>query len=72
MHKRTTILGLLTLAAGLAVPSALAQAATSTRNKARKSPADKGPAETRAERDKRLQRECRGKPNTGVCEGYGS
>ena len=32
---------------------------------------DKGPAETRQERDARLRRECRGKPNSGACEGYG-
>ena len=34
-------------------------------------PRDKGPAETRQERDARLRRECRGKPNSGACEGYG-
>lgn len=46
--------------------------ATGKRVKARKPPADKGPAETRSERDLRLQRECRGKPNAGACEGYAS
>jgi hypothetical protein len=30
------------------------------------------PGENRSERDKRLQRECRGKPNAGACEGYAS
>ena len=76
MHTRRnmamTTLGLLALAAGLALPNAQAQAATSKsgRAKTRKPPVDKGPAETRAERDKRLQRECKGKPNAGVCEGY--
>jgi hypothetical protein len=29
-----------------------------------------GSAESRAERDKRLSRECKGKPNAGACEGY--
>lgn len=29
-----------------------------------------GSAESRAERDKRLMRECKGRPNAGVCEGY--
>jgi hypothetical protein len=29
-----------------------------------------GSGETRAERDKRLSRECRGRPNSGLCEGY--
>ena len=66
MHKRTVTLGLLAFLAGLA------EAASSTRGRARKPPVDKGPAETRAERDRRLQRECRGKPNSGACEGYGS
>lgn len=72
MHKRMTTMGLLALAAGLALSPLLAQAAGSSRGKSRKPPVDRGPAETRAERDKRLQRECRGKPNAGACEGYGS
>jgi hypothetical protein len=29
-----------------------------------------GSGETRAERDKRLLRECKGRPNAGLCEGY--
>jgi hypothetical protein len=29
-----------------------------------------GSAESRAERDKRLMRECKGRTNAGVCEGY--
>ncbi|TAG26855.1 MAG: hypothetical protein EAZ37_07745 [Burkholderiales bacterium] len=29
-----------------------------------------GSAESRGERDKRLMRECKGRPNAGVCEGY--
>ena len=33
---------------------------------------EKGSGETRAERDRRLQRECRGLPNSGACLGYGS
>jgi len=35
-------------------------------------PTDKGSAESKAERDKRLLRECRGRPNAGACEGYAS
>lgn len=66
MKKRTLTLGLLVFLAGLT------QAASRTRGRARKPPVDKGPAETRAERDRRLQRECRGKPNAGACEGYGN
>lgn len=30
-----------------------------------------GSAESRAERDKRLKRECKGRPNGGACLGYG-
>lgn len=29
-----------------------------------------GSAESRSERDRRLMRECKGRPNSGVCEGY--
>ncbi len=40
--------------------------------KAPKPARDKGSAEGKAERDKRLLRECRGRPNAGACEGYAS
>lgn len=40
--------------------------------KAPKLHTDKGSAEGQAERDKRLLRECRGRPNAGACEGYAS
>lgn len=33
---------------------------------------DKGSAETTAERDRRLTRECKGRPNAGACLGYAS
>ena len=76
MHKPMSMLGLLGLLAGLSLPPAPVQATTgphpTARTKTRKPPVDRGPAETRAERDRRLQRECRGKPNAGACEGYGS
>ncbi len=29
-----------------------------------------GSAESRSERDRRLMRECKGRSNSGVCEGY--
>jgi hypothetical protein len=29
-----------------------------------------GSGETRGERERRLMRECKGRPNSGVCEGY--
>ena len=73
MHKRKITLGLLGLFAGLALSSLPVQATgTGRSSRSRRPPVDRGPAETRAERDKRLQRECRGKPNAGACEGYGS
>jgi len=40
--------------------------------KAPKPPVNTGHGETRKERDQRLLRECRGKPNAGACEGYAS
>ena len=40
--------------------------------KAPKPPTDKGSAESKSDRDKRLIRECRGRPNAGACEGYAS
>lgn len=40
--------------------------------KAPKMPSEKGSAEGRVDRDKRLLRECRGRPNAGACEGYAS
>ena len=40
--------------------------------KAPKPSTDKGSAESKPERDKRLIRECRGRPNAGACEGYAS
>ncbi len=40
--------------------------------KAPQAPAKTGSAESKAERDKRLLRECRGRPNAGACEGYAS
>ena len=38
--------------------------------KAPQRPLNKGSGENKAERDKRLMRECQGKPNSGACEGY--
>lgn len=31
---------------------------------------DKGSAESTRERERRLTRECKGRPNAGACEGY--
>jgi hypothetical protein len=38
--------------------------------KAPKPPKDKSTGENLAQRDKRLLRECKGRPNAGACEGY--
>lgn len=70
--QRRKIIGLLVCAATLALPHAQAATRKSSSGKPPKRPVDKGPAESRAERDRRLQRECRGKPNAGACEGYGA
>ena len=40
--------------------------------KSPKSATDKGSAESKTDRDKRLLRECRGRPNAGACEGFAS
>ncbi len=42
------------------------------KNKKPKNPPPSGSAETPSERDHRLWRECRGKPNAGACEGFAS
>lgn len=66
----------LVFAAGLLmVPAVQARESANTASKARKvkapkPPVQSSPGETRSERDKRLLRECRGKPNAGACEGY--
>ena len=45
-------------------------ASTTRRLRAPKAPVNLGHGESRKERDQRLLRECRGKPNAGACEGY--
>jgi hypothetical protein len=61
-------------------PSVSAKAENGTKKPRKKSAAKKskgggvtfhdGSAESRSERDRRLTRECRGRSNSGVCEGY--
>ncbi|MEY2809504.1 MAG: hypothetical protein RLZ66_1015 [Pseudomonadota bacterium] len=54
---------------------ALSQAdkpAKAKKNKGAKKPPVSGSAESPAQRDQRLWRECRGKPNAGACEGFAS
>jgi hypothetical protein len=40
------------------------------RHKTSKPKSDKGYGETLQERERRLLRECKGRPNAGACEGY--
>lgn len=40
------------------------------RHKTSKPKPDKGYGETTQERERRLLRECKGRPNAGACEGY--
>ena len=42
------------------------------RTKIPKPKQDKGAGETVKERDRRLLRECKGRPNAGACEGFAS
>ena len=42
------------------------------RTKTPKPKQDKGYGETIKERDRRLLRECKGRPNAGACEGFAS
>ena len=73
-HRAALLIGLLSaLLASSWAPSMASAASTGvSRKKAPRQAIDRGPAETRAERDKRLARECKGRPNAGACEGYGN
>lgn len=78
MRKCMITAGLLACLAVMTMPATMAQTPSTNKSstkatgtKTRQPPQDKGPGETRAERDKRLLRECRGRPNSGACEGYG-
>jgi hypothetical protein len=44
--------------------------ATEAVKRAKRHKPDKGNGETIPERDRRLMRECKGRPNAGACEGY--
>lgn len=44
--------------------------ATEAVKKTKRPKPDKGNGETVAERERRMQRECKGRPNAGACEGY--
>lgn len=49
-----------------------ATAASATQKKAVKVKVDQGSAETPAQRNARLKRECKGRPNAGACLGFAS
>ncbi len=49
-----------------------AKAKKPKQSKAPKPPVSSSSGESKAERDKRLLRECRGKANAGACEGFAS
>jgi hypothetical protein len=61
-----------------ALTSASASAKEATAKKPKKAKSQRvsgvtfyeGSAETRIERERRLTRECRGRPNSGLCEGF--
>lgn len=62
---------------GTAAATAAPAAASQPRHKVKaprlpQTPSPQGLGESRAEREQRLRRECRGKPNAGACEGYAS
>jgi len=44
--------------------------ATEAVKRAKRPKPDKGNGETIPQRDRRLMRECKGRPNAGACEGY--
>jgi len=55
---------------GVLAKDAASPAKKTRKVKAPKPPLNTGHGETRADRERRLLRECRGKPNAGACEGY--
>ncbi len=74
-----TTLGLVLLLAGALGAPAMASASsphdgktrtTKEKKKSTKVTYDKGSGETTSERERRLYRECRGRPNAGACEGF--
>ena len=81
MNPRINGIGLALAMALLGTTPALAETSTpSTPPRAHKAKAPKAPkvpphhsqGETRKDRDQRLLRECKGRPNAGACEGYAS
>lgn len=70
--RLTAIVLAFTVAGAAGLTSFEADAATRHRHPVRnKVKFDKGSGETSKERDRRLERECRGRPNAGACLGFG-
>lgn len=70
----TTLLATFIVHTGWVQASSHAEFATEAvkRTKIPKPKQDKGAGETVKERDRRLLRECKGRPNAGACEGFAS
>lgn len=73
-----TLIASQSIAASTGTPSVITTATDSStvkpsppkKKKSSKPKIYKGSGETTAERDRRLYRECKGRPNAGACEGY--
>ena len=73
LTRRQTLLGLSALLSSTAPPvlAASRASAKSRKSQGRSKPAaPSGSEESRADRDRRLSRECRGRANAGACLGY--
>jgi len=74
-HAATSPSATTATAASDATPAQTQTKPAKAKKKSTKTPTvkyDKGSAETTAERDHRLYRECKGRPNAGACLGYAS
>jgi hypothetical protein len=74
LNRRQALLGLSALL-GTTAPLSFAASGAKSRSKksqgrSKPAAAPSGSEESRADRDRRLSRECRGRPNAGACLGY--
>ena len=56
----------------LPAPAASCKTRHTCSAKIQRIPSDRGSAESPQQRDQRLKRECKGRPNAGACLGYAS
>ena len=70
-RRFVAVLLALAFAATLAIKPTDAEAAKRGHRKSATYSSPAGSAETTRERDRRLTRECRGRPNAGACLGFG-